>query len=676
MCYEAFESHVMNFCEAYVLVEEKRGRFPVLKKQRLVRVQHTILSCAKDADSPPLWSVDVSEAIITGLDPDVVLVEVPDQMEVRVVCGSRDVQLKFLQSLELANRRQFAAEYSMGDQIGSGKYGDVFLCTQVVSGKQFAVKRIGKRPNLSAHEAGLLPPGRMVSQISSPKGTSHGSGGLQAPGHSDPLPPLGDSMRIRLELDRMRSAQHPNLAELVYFFAEPRALYFVYELGTDRNILNALFRRMGTEITHEDDTDALEQRLTPLEATLSGASNRLDREARLPSKAETPKSCADQQPMARHMSKVSSEASIERSRRRTQTKPLGGPRGFSSFSADSRTHSGACEPSEALLSKWFTQIFSALAYLHERGCVHGNIHPMNIHVSGDRVFLGEFNMLQLLDNFECLKLKDPLRKLGNKAFDLPDPRYCAPEFFRFDLRERATPAADMWSVGVVLNQLLTGAMPFPGRTHAEVNGMVLAKRRNMQGLEGVSPGALELLDNLLVGHPAQRWSAAQCLESQWIRSPGNLYEFKIAQGGVLLGTALPDRITTDDMVVRDCESPPDRFVLSNLNYTRTAENHRQIHSNRTKQFYRGDSASSRMPAVASRTVNFKPEEKVGEEPLATISPKRSDTAPNPELRSSRGGLRKSNGLRQSRLSLRASRLTKSSLDGVKRAFSMPWGSAS
>jgi len=115
-------------------------------------------------------------------------------------------------------------------------------------------------------------------------------------------------------------------------------------------------------------------------------------------------------------------------------------------------------------------VLDAVAYAHSRGVVHRDLKPGNIQVGADgRPRLLDFGIAKLIE-------ADPgapvtLTRTEHRALT---PAYASPEQFR---GERVTPASDVFSLGVVLYELLTGVRPFaPGaRSPTEVERAVLGE---------------------------------------------------------------------------------------------------------------------------------------------------------------------------------------------------------
>jgi tetratricopeptide (TPR) repeat protein len=100
-----------------------------------------------------------------------------------------------------------------------------------------------------------------------------------------------------------------------------------------------------------------------------------------------------------------------------------------------------------------TQIADGLAKAHAQGVVHRDIKPGNVMVTDDGVRILDFGLATFAD---ALKLTAENATFGT-------PAYMSPEQVR---GQAADARSDVWAVGVVVYEMLTGHVPFQG-SHAE-----------------------------------------------------------------------------------------------------------------------------------------------------------------------------------------------------------------
>ncbi|MCK6459143.1 MAG: protein kinase [Planctomycetes bacterium] len=157
---------------------------------------------------------------------------------------------------------------------------------------------------------------------------------------------------------------------------------------------------------------------------------------------------------------------------------------------------------EGFLREIARQAASGLAAIHEAGIVHRDLKPENILVTDDRrVRIMDLGVAKIHDASVALTIE------GQFLGSLP---YAAPE--QCEGRE-VGPAADLYSLGVVLYELATGENPFrsetPGaslRAHLDVVPPVAAERNG-----DVSPFFSEVLATLLAKSAARRFASARAL---------------------------------------------------------------------------------------------------------------------------------------------------------------------
>ncbi len=150
------------------------------------------------------------------------------------------------------------------------------------------------------------------------------------------------------------------------------------------------------------------------------------------------------------------------------------------------------------------QACAGLDYAHRRGIIHRDVKPGNLMVTGGPVGGGE-TTLKLTD-FGIARAIEQTR-ITQVGSVVGTAAYLSPEQVR---GEEATPATDVYALGVVLYQFLTGRLPYEGSTLAELavrqqNERPLAPSTyNDEVSETLGAAVLRALE----GDPARRYSSA------------------------------------------------------------------------------------------------------------------------------------------------------------------------
>ena len=144
-------------------------------------------------------------------------------------------------------------------------------------------------------------------------------------------------------------------------------------------------------------------------------------------------------------------------------------------------------------------VASALAFIHQQGIVHRDLKPANVMVERERALLADFGIAKDPAQDSRLALTQSGQTLGT-------PLYMAPEAIQ---NAPIGPPADVYALGVVLFEALTGALPFTGRNFAElVANRLRSKPPSLARLRPDAPPELvELVDAALATDPADRPSA-------------------------------------------------------------------------------------------------------------------------------------------------------------------------
>ena len=141
----------------------------------------------------------------------------------------------------------------------------------------------------------------------------------------------------------------------------------------------------------------------------------------------------------------------------------------------------------------------AFDYAHSRGVVHRDIKPTNIMLDPEgNAKIGDFGVA-LIDRADV----DETQVIGR----LGSPRYMSPEQL---LAGEVTNQSDIYSLGVVIYELLTGVSPFAGKHVGEIARKVLREpHRPVRELNPEVPERLaNIIDRTLKKHPAGRYRTA------------------------------------------------------------------------------------------------------------------------------------------------------------------------
>ncbi len=132
----------------------------------------------------------------------------------------------------------------------------------------------------------------------------------------------------------------------------------------------------------------------------------------------------------------------------------------------------------------FAAILQALAYLHRRSILHGDLKPSNILVD-------KHNAIKLLD-FGLATHEHRQNSSGTLA-------YTPPELLR---REPATLQSDLYSLGIVAYQVFAGRYPFNGETVHQLIDQIL---REMPDMDVLPESVRLIIFRMLMKDPTDRY---------------------------------------------------------------------------------------------------------------------------------------------------------------------------
>ncbi|XP_063674268.1 SNF-related serine/threonine-protein kinase-like isoform X10 [Bolinopsis microptera] len=151
--------------------------------------------------------------------------------------------------------------------------------------------------------------------------------------------------------------------------------------------------------------------------------------------------------------------------------------------------------------EYFGQIIRAIAYCHHLHIVHRDLKPENI------IFNEDYSVLKLTD-FGFSNEFSPGEKLMTYCGSW---KYSAPEILLQE--EYDPPAVDVWSLGVMLFQMVAGRLPFSEVNQSETLTKIMDGSYEMP--DEISDDLKDLLSRMIVVDPKDRITVDEVLAHPW-----------------------------------------------------------------------------------------------------------------------------------------------------------------
>lgn len=155
------------------------------------------------------------------------------------------------------------------------------------------------------------------------------------------------------------------------------------------------------------------------------------------------------------------------------------------------------------------QVLSAVSYMHKNGICHRDLKPENVVCQA----IGPIhkNVVKVID----FGLACSFRPGCFLSSRIGTPEYVAPEV----LSNKYNHKCDLWSCGVLLYVLLSGFLPFYGRTNLELFAKISRGNFVCKGgiWDQISFAAIHLIHKLLVQDPHKRHTAEMALNHMWLK---------------------------------------------------------------------------------------------------------------------------------------------------------------
>ncbi len=158
------------------------------------------------------------------------------------------------------------------------------------------------------------------------------------------------------------------------------------------------------------------------------------------------------------------------------------------------------------------EVADALSHAHAHGIVHRDIKPENILLENGHALVADFGIARALTQASSQRLTQPGLAIGTAA-------YMSPE--RADEGEQVDARTDVYALGCVVYEMVTGDPPFPGsNTQAILARKATEPARPLRGVrETISPGIERAILKALSRVPADRFATVKDFADALRRQP-------------------------------------------------------------------------------------------------------------------------------------------------------------
>lgn len=156
-------------------------------------------------------------------------------------------------------------------------------------------------------------------------------------------------------------------------------------------------------------------------------------------------------------------------------------------------------------------VLSALEAFHKLGIIHRDLKPANIVLSSGGTKLLDFGIAKHVPLQPAEDAAATLPEVTNPGIFLGTPKYASPEQFR---GRQVDARSDLFSVGVIFYEMLTGQPPFAGESFGEIAHSVLqGAPPALSGSPAISALG-RIVHRALAREPQDRYSTAEAMAAE------------------------------------------------------------------------------------------------------------------------------------------------------------------
>ncbi len=142
--------------------------------------------------------------------------------------------------------------------------------------------------------------------------------------------------------------------------------------------------------------------------------------------------------------------------------------------------------------RWFREIAAGVAYLHGQGIVHRDLKPANIFDDAGVVKIGDYGLSKLIS----------ASRRSGQTESVGTFHYMAPEIGRGVYGK----GIDVYALGIILYEMLTGRVPFDGETSQEI---IMKHLTDNPDTTGIAEPFRTVIQRALRKDPAKRYGSVQ-----------------------------------------------------------------------------------------------------------------------------------------------------------------------
>jgi serine/threonine protein kinase/Tfp pilus assembly protein PilF len=191
------------------------------------------------------------------------------------------------------------------------------------------------------------------------------------------------------------------------------------------------------------------------------------------------------------------------------------------------------------------QIARALEAAHNRGIVHRDVKPENVIIRQRAVVTKEM-FVKVLD-FGLAKLSERKPREGSVSFEtkpgliMGTTAYMSPEQVR---GEKVDERTDLWSLGVVLYEMIAGERPFKGETASDVQAAILLQEPTSLPLDAKLSQLNVIVEKALSKNVAARYQSAEEIINDLRSLQRQVYDYLLQSNDEKKPLSFPARLNS------------------------------------------------------------------------------------------------------------------------------------